>query len=822
MGGTIPILTQALSRGTEDSTRVHAFVYGFNTAGAFAGALTAGFFLVPALGLVRVMICMGVINLFAGLVFGLIGLRRGDEIAGAGGRLAEIGGGDAPPEVRDLGSYLAVALIAGFSMMTIQIVLIRIGGLSFGTSQFTFSMVVAVFVLCIALGSFAVSALPRIPAGALVFNQWALVFLLCFLDPLLEKAPYGAHVLRTLFHGDDTFRSYYLAALLGVLCAIGPPVLLAGATLPLLFNHLRRRVVELGAIAGRIYAWNTLGSLVGALLGGYALLFWLDLDQVYRLAVAALAAGGAILVVRIYRVSWAVAIAVLLAPALGALALRPAWQPGLLMSGLFREREALPHTYAGPEAFFENRKPVEFVFHEDDPIATIGVGEHREGDFLVSRSIVSNGKSDGNTAADYPTMGLAATIPALLADRMERAFVIGFGTGVTAGELASFESTRAVVVAEISPGVVEAAPYFDFANMNASTNPRVRILRSDAYRALLDSREPFDVIVSEPSNPWVTGVEMLFSREFLAAARSRLRPGGVHCQWLQLYETDETAVRLVLRTYAAVFEDVAVWYGRGSDLLLLGFKDGPAEIDLERLRSRFARRDLRASLRRSGVESFPALLAHELVPAGVVGELAQGGPVHTLTHPRLGYIAARAFFRGKQARVPFTGSGKAARVGRENSLWRRHLATLGKREADEAYEQFTATVCANRNPECVAALADWQGSSPESVRRERAYENLGQSVFTFGGRLDRDEVRRYFEAFVRSSGGEVTPEEARRSALLFRRHHFHAASPSPDALVDLWTRCRALDARADGCAKGLAKARHMADAEPERARGRIE
>jgi spermidine synthase len=702
-------------------------------------------------------------------------------------------------------------------MMTIQIVLIRIGGLSFGASQFTFSMVVAAFVLCIALGSFAVSALPRIPAGALVFNQWALVFLLCFLDPLLEKAPYGAHVLRTLFHGDDAFRSYYLAALLGMLCAVGPPVLLAGATLPLLFNHLRRQLVELGATAGRIYSWNTLGSLLGALLGGYVLLFWLDLDQVYRLAVAALALGGVILVVRIYRVSWALAAVLLLVPALGALALRPAWQPRYLLSGLFREREALPYTYAGPGAFFSHRKPTDFIFHEDDPIASIGVGEHREGDFLVSRSIVSNGKSDGNTAADYPTMGLAATIPALLADRMERAFVIGLGTGVTAGEFASFESTREVVVAEISPGVVEAAPFFDFANMNVSTNPRVRILRSDAYRALLESREKFDVIASEPSNPWVTGTEMLFSREFLAAARSRLRPGGVHCQWFHLYETDEATVRLVLRTYAAVFDDIAVWYGRGNDLLLLGFEGGPGEIDLERLRARFARRDIRASLRRSGVESFPALLAHELVPAGVVAKLALDGPIHTLYHPRLGTVAARAFFRGEQARIPFTGSEAAAQAGWENSLWRRYLATLDGREVDESYEQFVKAVCANRNPECVAALADWQRSSPESVRLRRAYEDLGQSVFTFGGRLDSEVVRRYFDTFVRPSRGEVTPEEARRSTLLFRRHHFHAASPPPDALVDLWTRCRAAGDRDDGCEKGLAAARLMTESRSERA-----
>jgi len=203
---------------------------------------------------------------------------------------------------------------------------------------------------------------------------------------------------------------------------------------------------------------------------------------------------------------------------------------------------------------------------------------------------------------------------------------------------------------------------------------------------------------------------------------------------------------------------------------------------------------------------------------GVVGKLALNGPIHTLYHPCLGYIAARAFFRGKQARVPFTGSGTAARAGRENSLWRRYLATLGERETDEAHEQFVEAVCANRSPECVAALADWQRFSPGSARLQRAYANLGQSVFTFGGPLETEAVRHYFDTFVRPSGGDVTLEDAHRSTLLFRRHYFHAASPSPSALVDLWTRCRAPGARADGCAKGLAMAQLLTEAESERAK----
>ena len=109
-------------------------------------------------------------------------------------------------------------------------------------------------------------------------------------------------------------------------------------------------------------------------------------------------------------------------------------------------------------------------------------------------------------------------------------------------------------VAEISRAVIAAAaPYFDVGNGNASKSPKVEILRGDAYRTLLRSERKFDLIVSEPSNPWVTGVEMLYSREFLQAAREHLAPGGVYAQWFHVYESDVDVVSLVLRTYADVF-----------------------------------------------------------------------------------------------------------------------------------------------------------------------------------------------------------------------------------------------------------------------------
>jgi predicted membrane-bound spermidine synthase len=183
MGGTIPVLTQALARGLHDATRFHAFVYASNTAGAFAGALAAGFLLVPWLGLSGVLVAMGATNLLAGAGFLALGLRppASGAVGPAAAAALPAGAPLAPP---GFGAYAAVALLSGFAMMAIQTVLNRVGALSLGASQFTFSMVVAVFVLCIALGSFAVSALSRVRPAYLVASQWVLVGLLIPLYPM--------------------------------------------------------------------------------------------------------------------------------------------------------------------------------------------------------------------------------------------------------------------------------------------------------------------------------------------------------------------------------------------------------------------------------------------------------------------------------------------------------------------------------------------------------------------------------------------------------------------------------------------------------------
>jgi predicted membrane-bound spermidine synthase len=795
MGGTVPLLTQGLSRSMDDATRFHAFVYAFNTAGAFVGALAGGFVLLPWLGLRNVMLATGAVNVCVGSVFLWLGRARAQAL---------------PPEspaparpTASLAPLVAIALLCGFASMAIQTVWNRLAALSLGSSPYTFTLVVALFVSCIALGSLLVSLLPRIGERWLVWNLGLLLLWFAGLHALMDGAPIAAHGLRLAFgNGALSFYGFWAAVLALLLLVVGPGILLLGATLPLLFHHAKERHGDLGGVAGRLYAWNTLGSLAGALIGGHLLLLWLDLDAVHQAALAALALAFAISVARTGR-RGAAALAGTAALAL-VLAL-PHWDPRALSLGLFRARMRLPAPSYAPAAlldwFYRDRA---LLFYDDDPIASIAVHEFTfRGE--RQRAILTNGKPDGATKGDYPTMALAALLPALHAPHLERAFVIGWGTGVTAGELAALSTTREVAVAEISSAVLAADPFFASANLGAGASPKLRRIRSDAYRALLRSNAQFDAIVSEPSNPWMAGVEMLFSREFLEAAKSRLAPGGVYVQWFHCYESDDATLALVLRTFRSVFAETAVWYTFGDDLLLLGFPEPRADLSPAELAARMARPDLAAGLARADVENVAELIAHELLPRGVLAALELPGPLHTLLHPRLTYQASRAFFAGGRSRPPLVTPGPASALAAERSLARKLAASEGGVLSEASHAALVDESCAARADVCTAWLADWLRTRPRSPQLAQRLARWRETKI--GEPIQTDDARAFAALLAaRLPPGAVTAADAARLNHLVRSYAQPGIPFDGRALLSAWSRCRRPAPGDDACERGLAEA----------------
>lgn len=313
------------------------------------------------------------------------------------------------------------------------------------------------------------------------------------------------------------------------------------------------------------------------------------------------------------------------------------------------------------------------------------------------------------------------------------------------------------------------------------------MLYGDAYRHLVRGDTRYDVIVSEPSNPWVTGVEMLFSREFLELAKRRLAPGGVWAQWFHLYETDRATAELVLRTYTEVFDHVAVWFAMPPDLLLLGFDDDRHALDLERLEARASLPQFRLALARGRVHSFPALLAHELLPIGVVDAAHLEGPIHTLAHPLLGHQAARAFFARGQGSLPGTFQAEPARLGAERSLLRRYAARTGGQLTESDRAEVVAELCEGRYLECVTMLAAWQAEVPTSAAREEVLAQLDreQPERAHTIRAGLPAVRRLFVPPV----PPLSLEQARALTNTFTTYYHHAAPFPRTVIAAAWRGC---------------------------------
>ena len=314
------------------------------------------------------------------------------------------------------------------------------------------------------------------------------------------------------------------------------------------------------------------------------------------------------------------------------------------------------------------------------------------------------------------------------------------------------------------------------------------------------------MIVSEPSNPWVAGVEMLFSREFLEAARERLAPGGVYGQWFHIYETDAETSRSCCAPTPPFSNTSPSGYRLGPDLLLLGFDEPGRALDVRRSGARFVRPDFAAGFRRVGIDSFPALLAHELLPLGVLHAVELAGPVHTLRHPILSYRAARAFFAGQEAPLPPTAQPAAAARGARSSLVRRYVAWRRNRLPEAARERIVRETCTHQGAACVALLAHWTHEVPHSALRDRLVLAIRRHPI-ISKKTPLELVEPLSRLFADTGTGPVSVEEALRASDLFARYYHHAAPFSDEALAAIWRRCVSDPAQRERCLAARDQAR---------------
>ena len=673
MGGTVPLLTRVMADSLAGSTRVHARIYGTNTAGAFLGVMAAGYILVPGFGLPGSLRGMAVINLVAAAFFYFGRFSRPDSHA-PGEIIAER---ELAPAARSTsrpfpaGVLYAIAALNGAAVMVLENVMIRITNLTLGSSSYSFSLLVGVFVLSLAGGSFAVGALRRLPRGLLFGTQTAALALWWLLYVTLDDWPYTAHLVRAAFQSNGIgFWLFQGTTLLILLAVLLLPVGLLGATIPLLFHELKRELRLVGWHSGKIFSANAAGCVIGSVVGGWLLFYPLDNPGVLACALLLVALSAALAAWPLGNFARLGALVLLL----GAASLswrQPDFDKQRFAHGTFGLNQLTPYSYHGPEYFYENFEHGRLVkFYDDSPAGTAAViadntSPGKPGEpgplppgfpFPMSEPavptnpplvILVNGKSDSNTLLDRQTLKLSAHIPALWAEQRSKALVIGLGTGVTAGELTLYPEFQRIDVAELSSGVVDALPLFASFTHSVQNDPRLHIHLGDAFRVLGRSHEQWDIIISEPSNPWVTGVDLLFSREFYQLTRAHLTDDGMLLQWVQKYAIDPKTFAILMNTVHSEFPNCCLYQGEPGDLLVLASKRPLTVADQERAEKTLAGNPaVRASLAEIGVHSFAELRQRERMGLLLVADQLKSAGLETLDRPRVNYLAGRARFIG--------------------------------------------------------------------------------------------------------------------------------------------------------------------------------
>lgn len=660
MGGTLPFLTRGLSPNLESSTSVHARIYAVNTLGAVAGSLSAGFWLLYRFGLPATLHRVAFVNLGAAAVFLFLARQKAFEPPAAESETEKSAGRaaaseDSPPPAFSARILNAVAFLSGVYVMTLETVLIRYTSLTIGSSTYAFSVVVAVFVLSIAAGGFAVSRMRRFPKTRLWSNQMGVCLLLLAVFTTLDKWPYLGHLVRIACQSNRIGFWLYQALVFAALTScLALPVALMGATLPLAFHERRRDLQTVGWASGSLFSWNALGSLTGGLGGGLLLHYVANNGGVFLFAagLSALAAGLAAWPLSI--VHRAAAAAVLALVGTFAIA-KPSYDETRFAAGTFRLALGLPYSLSGPRAFYrEFDGPRRVLFYKDGPSDTVAVTEdppldagEEEGSRHRPLAIFVNGKSDSNTFGDRETLRLSAHIPALWARRRSNVMIVGLGTGCTAGEFALYPDVRRIDVAEISPTVVEALPFFRHWNRNVAQDPRLHIEQGDALRVLRRTNKTWDIVVSEPSNPWVTGTDQLFSREFYHLVRSHLAQDGFLLQWVQAYSIDRECFGIIMNSLKTEFKNVYLFRGTTGDILVLANERNLTREDRLQAEARWDDLpEVRASLAPIGMKHLDDLFSRELLP--LLRKIDTFAPYgfETLDHPRIHYLAGRTAFTG--------------------------------------------------------------------------------------------------------------------------------------------------------------------------------
>lgn len=664
MGATLPILSRHATVTTEGAGRIGRAVgtlYAVNTFGAVVGAFLGGFVLLPRLGVTATSHAAAITDLGLAALVLLASLRRPRAAASPDDALSLDAAApveespparpDATPRERRLA--LVAFGISGAVAMVYQVLWTRALAIVIGSSVYGFTLILLAFLVGLAVGAAITARLverARLPLAWLGAVHLLTAAAIGFSYVVIDKLPAAFLALlrgNTLSVDGILFCQFLLAAI-----AILPATLLMGAVFPLTVRVVARARDVIGHDVGVAYSVNTLGAIVGSFAAGFVVLPVLGLQRGLGLfAVVTVLLGAALVLFAGERPTRRRVITAVATPlvAAAAIALLPRWSLVHFSAGLFRVSIA--------KDIIESQRwatPI-LEYYKDGIATTVSVERWNR-----TVALKNNGKVDASNGDDMATQIMVGLMPLVVhptaLDKPPRVAVIGFGSGVTVGAVTQFPIGHADVV-ELEPAVVEAGVrWFGDYNHHPEKNDRVRIIVGDG-RNFLSQRpdEPkYDVIVSEPSNPWITGVSNLFTVDYWKLARARLADDGVFCQWAQLYEMTPPNIKTILRSFAEVFPYTYVFAAEdlSSDVIMVA-ANHPLGLDLERLAKNFGHPVLAAELKRGGVTSAEDIAAQLLLVPREIPAFTAGAPLNTDDNARIEFAAPRDLLGSTRVSDPY-------------------------------------------------------------------------------------------------------------------------------------------------------------------------
>ena len=632
LGATFPMAIRWFARGSSEPARQSSALYFVNTIGAAVGAMLAGFVLIPAIGMSgTIYVAIGGTTIAALCVSVLLLIDKHDSAAPVDVPTRKAAASQQPV----VSPWLVIVILgaSGFAALVHEIAWTRILSLILGPTTYAFAATLAAVIAGVALGAgvgtWLVSTRAPKAAGMLAFT-----LSLAAITASWTYAAAGARIpMMVARHVADSadFDQLLLRGVLLTMALILPTSACLGAAFPLVLALADDRVHSASGRFGIVYAINTLGSVAGSLAAGFLFIpalgiqptLWIVSGSLIACTLALIASGALTATSRMVGFATA-AISVLL------VVTSPPWDRELLASGVYMYAPYVPK-----DLDLETQlKAGELLFYEEGAAATVSVKK-----LTGTTTLAVDGKTDASNRGDMLTQKLIAHLPLLLHPNPKDVFIIGLGSGMTAGAALTHPIDRADVI-EISPEVVKASDYFRSENRNALADPRLNLIVGDGRSHLALSQRKYDVIVSEPSNPWIAGVSSLFTREFFVSARERLAPGGIICQWANAYNISQPDLKSIIATFASVFPNGTVWLVGGDDVLLVGGLE-PIEADLTRVDERMKRPDVAADLAGIGVLDSFSILSLKVADANDLAGFTSGSPIFTDDRMTLEFTAPR-------------------------------------------------------------------------------------------------------------------------------------------------------------------------------------